>query len=266
MSRKNTLHYIAGLFDAEGSIVLNKKCLDICLTSTTLSFVELMKNTFGGTICMPKKRKEHHKQSYLWHSGTKNGFQFCLDMYPYIQSRNKKHRVKFILENYYKNRTFFINNWYTEKDNSIKITIPNIYTSTSDIPEHLLHYITGLIDGDGSICLSKLNRNKSRCPNLCLENTDEQLTLILKNTLGGWDTIVHPKNPKHKIRFRWSLGVHRTISTLEKIKDLFLEPVKNKRANLIVNRYRSIAPLKGPYSEELRIQRTLFEEEFFSYS
>jgi len=51
--------------------------------------------------------------------------------------------------------------------------------------EQDLYYTAGLIDGEGSICLSIQRKNQNRSPVISVSSTTYEIPLYLKETHGG---------------------------------------------------------------------------------
>lgn len=69
-------------------------------------------------------------------------------------------------------------------------------------------YLAGIIDGEGHIHkpLVKNGRGESRpYARIIVVNTDIKLIEWLKKNFGGSVATVKPKNPKHKVNYRWIL-------------------------------------------------------------
>lgn len=101
------IHYLAGLFDGEGTITLTKRSSSdkyrtptLSLTSTTRALVDVMQVQFGGWIVGKKTYKEHHKQAWSWHVTGNNAIGACEALQSHILEPQKKARMLLITETY----------------------------------------------------------------------------------------------------------------------------------------------------------------------
>lgn len=124
-------------------------------------------------------------------------------------------------------------------------------------------YIAGIIDGQGSICLTRKKETEHRSPNIQVSSTTYEILEYLKNLLGGSISKKNENNPNYKQAWIWKIGTNTTIELLEEIKDYLLVPEKIYRANLVVNEYKKVTPRNGKYSEEKLKAKLDFEKRFF---
>jgi hypothetical protein len=101
------IHYLAGLFDGEGTITLTKrKSTDLyryptlSLTSTTKVLCELMQQAFGGWIVTKKNYKDHHKPAWSWHTNGDKAVNGCAALVEYINEPQKKARMMLVVDLY----------------------------------------------------------------------------------------------------------------------------------------------------------------------
>ncbi len=125
-----------------------------------------------------------------------------------------------------------------------------------------LNYAAGLLDGEGSIMLSRASVGKTRCPHVSISSTTIELLEFMKNHFGGH--IVNKKTYKahHKQSWSWQIKYNAAYQFCETILPYLKEPEKKRRAKLIVNRYKSVTPRNGKYTYEMMRERKLFEQEF----
>lgn len=123
-------------------------------------------------------------------------------------------------------------------------------------------YIAGIIDGQGSICLTKNNANEFRSPNIQVSSTTYEILQYLKNTIGGNISIKTKYNEKYKDSWKWQIKTNLTLELLNEIKDYLLVPEKKAKAELLINEYKSVTPRNGKYSKEKLKQKLNFEERF----
>jgi hypothetical protein len=126
-------------------------------------------------------------------------------------------------------------------------------------------YIAGIIDGEGSITLTKLHENEHRRPCITIASTDKELLIYVQTLIGG--SITNKKNYKpelHKDSYTLSLKKKETVlSVLKQISPYLRINKKRSRAIWIVENYEKVTLRNGKYTEELHKQKLVFEEAFF---
>jgi hypothetical protein len=126
-------------------------------------------------------------------------------------------------------------------------------------------YVAGIIDGEGSITLTRMHDSENRRPCITIASTDIELLLYIQHLIGG--TITNKKNynpARHKDSF--TLNVKNKVSVLSILKQIspFLRvDKKRKRALWILENYENVTPRNGKYSKPLLEKKILFEELFF---
>ncbi len=129
-----------------------------------------------------------------------------------------------------------------------------------------LNYAAGLMDGEGSIMLTKITKGKHRAPNVAISSTTHELLEFMKELFGG-----HISNKKnyathHKKSWVWQLSYNAAYNFCKIISPYLKEPEKKRRAELIVKLYKAVTPRNGKYTTQQLQERVLFEEEFFEGS
>lgn len=127
-------------------------------------------------------------------------------------------------------------------------------------------YLAGIIDGEGTITLTRMHRNENRRPVISIASTDIELLIYIKDLVGG--SISKKKNycpSKHKLSY--SLVVKRkeiVLSTLNDIRAYLKVPSKIKRAKYILENYEKVTPRNGKYNSSQLLMKQKFEKEFFT--
>lgn len=124
-------------------------------------------------------------------------------------------------------------------------------------------YAAGLIDGEGSVLLTKHHHGIYRCPSVSMTSTTPALTEFMKRHFGG--SIRHQKvyKPHHKAAQVWSVLYDDALRCLELVRPFMLEPEKCRRTDLLLNRYKSVVRRNGKYDEIEKEERLRFEDDFF---
>jgi hypothetical protein len=125
-------------------------------------------------------------------------------------------------------------------------------------------YTAGIMDGEGTITLSKLSStSKFRSPVITVSSTTHCLLTFLQENYGGTICTHKIYQQHHKPSWSWMLRYNNTITFLENVLPYMREPNKVYRGDLIVNQYKSVTPRNGKYTDEMLLAKTKFEYDFF---
>lgn len=127
-------------------------------------------------------------------------------------------------------------------------------------------YIAGIIDGEGSIMLTKFHKNQLPAPCISIASTSLELLQWIKNKT-GFGSIKSKKNYNpiaHKDSFTYTIRYDEAISLLKEIEPYLVIEQKKQRAKLILNEYKNLTPRNGRYSEEMLKQKEEFHTRFMS--
>jgi hypothetical protein len=126
-------------------------------------------------------------------------------------------------------------------------------------------YIAGIIDGEGSITLTRMHKGEHRRPCITIASTDKELLIYLKNLTDGVINNKRNYNPiKHKDSFTLTIKKKdKVFEVLEKVQPYLRVNKKRARANWILKYYESVSPRNGKYSSTLLKQKLQFEEDFY---
>lgn len=126
-------------------------------------------------------------------------------------------------------------------------------------------YIAGIIDGEGTITLTRLSANEYRAPVVSVTSTTIEILEYLQERCGGSISSQSKKEVQHKDSWCWKIIRNKAIELLEQCSDYLLVPEKKYRADLIINQYKAVTPRNGRYNEERRKLKEKFEEDFFNF-
>ncbi|XOB41196.1 MAG: LAGLIDADG family homing endonuclease [Candidatus Nealsonbacteria bacterium] len=130
-------------------------------------------------------------------------------------------------------------------------------------------YTAGLIDGDGTIALSRSqskNRNKKEYRRLevKISNTDFNLLSYIKNIVGaGQISKKRPRNERQSISYAYRICNRQAFNLLTQISSC-LKTYKQKRARLVLENYIELTPRNGKYSQEILARKKRFVKAFFA--
>lgn len=127
-------------------------------------------------------------------------------------------------------------------------------------------YIAGIIDGEGSIMLTRFHKNQYHSPCVSISSTDIELLEWIKKTT-GMGKIINKKNyneEKHKNSYTYRVIYDDALSLLREIEPYLVIEQKKLRAQHILNNYKQITPRNGRYSDELRKLKEQFYIDFMT--
>lgn len=124
-------------------------------------------------------------------------------------------------------------------------------------------YTTGVIDGEGTITLSRLPNREFRYPCGSVSSTTKEILDFLKEHYGGHISHHKTYQEHHKQSWSWKIMNRNAIDLLTDIQDLLLDPVKIYRAKLISKHYIALTPRNGRYTPDQHAKKLAFEQEFF---
>lgn len=127
-------------------------------------------------------------------------------------------------------------------------------------------YIAGIIDGEGSISLTRMHTNEHRRPCITIASTDKELLIYLQTLTGGIiSTKKNYKPDKHKDSFTLSIKRKQDVFiVLERVTPFLRVTKKRMRANWILEHYNLVTPRNGKYNTKLLKKKIDFEEYFFN--
>jgi len=124
-------------------------------------------------------------------------------------------------------------------------------------------YIAGLIDGEGTISLTRKHRNENRQLVMSISNNERCLLEYVLNASGvGKITSKKTYQAQHKPGFAYSVSNRQALSLLEQVVN-YLQSYKKARAELVLDKYVKLTPRNGKYSVELANKREQFIKTFF---
>ena len=123
-------------------------------------------------------------------------------------------------------------------------------------------YLAGLIDGEGTIALSRRHAGESRQLVVTISSTEAALVDWAHQTLGvGKITRKKTSRPHHAPGLTFSVSNRQALDVLEQTLP-YLRSYKKGRAALVLEKYLALTPRNGKYSTELIKARQRFEDEF----
>ena len=125
-------------------------------------------------------------------------------------------------------------------------------------------YIAALIDGEGTITLTRHNKGEYRRLEVEISNTELKLLKWVKNLLCvGQIKLKRARNKKHAISYTYRVCNRQAFNLLIQISS-YLRTCKKERAELVLKNYKKLTPRNGKYSQELLKQKEEFVKRFFA--
>jgi len=125
-------------------------------------------------------------------------------------------------------------------------------------------YIAGLIDGEGTITLTRVHRNENRRLVVSISNNDLALLQFVRKVVGaGRITTKRTYSPRHAPSFTYQLSSRQALELLRQTAPLLLS-YKAARARLAIAEYVLLTPRNGKYGPGQRARRSEFEARFLA--
>ena len=137
------------------------------------------------------------------------------------------------------------------------------YRQTRILSKEEAAYIAGVIDGEGTISLSRRHRNDNRQLVVGIANTEHALLDYIRQTVGaGRITKKRTVSSLHSPSVTYVIDNRQAFSLLEQISP-YLRTYKARRAELILREYLRLTPRNGKYSPRQQPDRERFIQHFF---
>lgn len=107
-------------------------------------------------------------------------------------------------------------------------------------------YIAGIVDGEGTVTLTRHHRNQTPSPHVSVANNDLELLEWIKSKVGGIIVSKKKRLAHHNNSYAWSVRQDKAIQFLKEIQRYLI--VKEKQARLIVTEYKAVTHRAGKYS------------------
>ncbi|MFD1358820.1 LAGLIDADG family homing endonuclease [Fictibacillus halophilus] len=126
-------------------------------------------------------------------------------------------------------------------------------------------YLAGIIDGEGSITLTRMHSKEFRRPCISIASTDLELLSYINSIVIS--RINYKKNyypDNHKNSYTLTIKKKETVMfVLSKILPYLRIERKIKRTQWILDHYNIVTPRNGKYTPEMLKVKLQFEEVFF---
>jgi hypothetical protein len=120
-------------------------------------------------------------------------------------------------------------------------------------------YIAGLVDGEGTITLTRIHRQENRRLVVSISNTERAILDFVRDALGvGRITTKRVYNERHRRGYTFQVSSRQALDLLEQVTP-FLKSYKAARAALALAEYVASTPRNGKYGPEIERRRREFE-------
>lgn len=132
------------------------------------------------------------------------------------------------------------------------------YRTITKLSKEDAAYIAGLVDGEGTITLTRKHRNENRQICVSISSTErEMLEFVMEVTGIGKITGKKTTQKHHSPSFTFTTSNRQALGLLEQIFP-HLQSYKKKRAALALKDYLRLTPRNGKYTPEITQERNAF--------
>ena len=133
-----------------------------------------------------------------------------------------------------------------------------VYRSVKTLTAVDAAYLAGLIDGEGTVTLSRRHLKDQRQLVVSIANTERQILEWTLDTVGaGKITGKRIVSALHSPSFTCSTSNRQALQLLEQIAP-YLRSYKATRAKVIIENYINLTPRNGRHTEDIRTERNRF--------
>lgn len=125
-------------------------------------------------------------------------------------------------------------------------------------------YAAGILDGEGSISITRNHVGRWPSPQVSVASTDRELVEWLRARFGGSISTKQPRKPQHSLSYDWKLTDRRALHFLEVVQPFLVLERKIRRCDLLLKAYLNCTPRNGRYTEEMRQRKLALLTEFTS--
>jgi len=125
-------------------------------------------------------------------------------------------------------------------------------------------YIAGLIDGEGTITLSRLHAHEKRRLVVSIASTEIQLLQFVLDAFGaGKITRKRTASERHTPSHCFAVTSRQALALLNQVAP-YLRSYKRSRADLVLAQYLALTPRNGRYTPDQLARRSEFETRLLS--
>jgi hypothetical protein len=133
--------------------------------------------------------------------------------------------------------------------------------TTSTLTPENAAYIAGLIDGEGTVTLTRHHAGENRRLVISIANTELPMLRFVDAAVGtGKITRKRTSSNHHTPSFCYAVSSRQALALLRQVAP-YLRSYKRQRAQLILAQYSVLTPRNGKYSAEMLASRARFEQQ-----
>lgn len=145
----------------------------------------------------------------------------------------------------------------------IKVVTKTRYRKTNKLNSEDIAYLGGLIDGEGTITLTRRHKGFNRYLAITISSTERVLLEWVIKTVGvGTITTKRIYSDTHSPSYTYQVFSRQALDILGQVYP-YLRTYKKKRAKLVMDNYHKLTPRNGKYSSSLLEKRDEFIKSFF---
>jgi len=115
-------------------------------------------------------------------------------------------------------------------------------------------YIAGIIDGEGTVTLSRAHVEELPAPKVSVANNSLELLKWIKEKVGSGVIIKRSRRePQHKDHYVLDISNNWALNLLVEVKKYLI--IKKPHAELLVSRYKAVTPRNGRYTETMLAEK-----------
>jgi hypothetical protein len=125
-------------------------------------------------------------------------------------------------------------------------------------------YAAGILDGEGSISLTRTRQGRWPSPQVSVASNDRELLHWLRSRFGGSISTKAPRLRTHSTSYDWKLTDRRALGFLRIVRPYLRIDRKIRRADVLLSDYLACTPRNGRYTPAAAAQKRALVEQFFS--
>jgi LAGLIDADG DNA endonuclease family protein len=138
------------------------------------------------------------------------------------------------------------------------------YRLVSRLPGEVAAYIAGLVDGEGTVTLTRTHRNENRRLVVSIANNDLNLLKYVHGAVGtGRITSKRTYHQRHSPSFDYQITSRQALELVRPIFP-YLRTYRRARAALALDQYLNVTPRNGKYTADSFKAKNLFASAFLA--
>jgi len=135
---------------------------------------------------------------------------------------------------------------------------------TKQLSTEVAAYIAGLVDGEGTVTLTRIHAKENRRIVVSIANTEHQILRFAIDQVGaGKITRKKTTSDRHTPSFCYAITSRQALALLRQLAP-HLQSYKRQRAELALRCYDLLTPRNGKYTRNQLADRLNFERELMS--